>query len=93
MGIGAIPCPGILAFLFYAMSNRMLWTGICAVMSVAIGMAAALCAVGMASIFANRKIGRDGPQGAKHSKAAAALRLASSLAIMVFGLVLLADSI
>ncbi|MDR3126508.1 MAG: hypothetical protein LBT92_02655 [Rickettsiales bacterium] len=93
LGIGMIPCPGILAILFYAMSNQMLWAGICAVLCAAFGMAAALCAIGSASIFANRKIGREDPQSAGPSKAATIIRITASLAIMLFGFASLLDSI
>jgi ABC-type nickel/cobalt efflux system permease component RcnA len=56
LGVGLIPCPSILAFLFYTMSKQMLGTGIMLVFCMSAGMALALCVIGIASIFASKKL-------------------------------------
>ncbi|MDR2337190.1 MAG: hypothetical protein LBE20_00895 [Deltaproteobacteria bacterium] len=88
-GVGLVPCPSILAFLFYTMSEQMLGTGIILVFCMSAGMALALCVLGIISIFASKKLLCEYP--AAHqvpSKFSIFLRCAAAGMIIVIGVVM-----
>ncbi|MDR2098991.1 MAG: hypothetical protein LBO78_03125, partial [Rickettsiales bacterium] len=85
LGVGIIPCPGILVFLFYAMANGMLGSGIVLALVMALGIALALCALGVAGIFAHKKLVSSAK---KSSNLPVILRTSTSVAITVIGVTL-----
>ena len=56
IGIGIVPCTGSLLILLYAMANNMLGLGLLMVACVALGMAAAMMAIGLLCIWGRQQL-------------------------------------
>lgn len=57
---GIAPCAGALIVILLSIALDVLWAGVVGVISIALGMAATLAAIGMASMVAHRLIIADG---------------------------------
>jgi len=57
---GIAPCAGALVVILLSLALGVLWAGVIGVIAIALGMALALAAVGMASMVAHRMIIGDG---------------------------------
>ena len=58
ISIGLVPCTGALLFLFYTMSQEMLFTGICIVLSMGMGIAISLSLIGITCILTRKNISK-----------------------------------
>ena len=85
--IGIIPCPGILVFLFYTLSNNMLGTGIMLVLVMALGIGLTLLTIGIGSIFIRKKA-LDNISDKNVSTFAKISRIVASMIIIILGLFL-----
>lgn len=56
ISIGLVPCTGALLLLFYSMSQQMLFTGICIVLSMGLGIALSLSTIGIICIVTRQNI-------------------------------------
>jgi ABC-type nickel/cobalt efflux system permease component RcnA len=86
---GVAPCAGALILVLLALALDVLWAGIIGVLAIAAGMTAALTAIGMASMLANRLIIGDG-QSAELGRFIA---VASSLVVIATASVLLLGAV
>lgn len=86
---GAAPCAGALILVLLSLALDVLWAGIVGVIAIAVGMALALAAIGMASMLAHRLIvGED-----RSTAFGRAIAIASSLVVIATASVLLLGAV
>lgn len=90
--IGAVPCPGALLILFFAMRIDALFVGLYAVLAMSIGMAATLSSIAVLTILVGRKISENKERSGLMNKLSVVIRYVSYAAIVVFGVLLFVSS-
>lgn len=93
--VGLIPCSGAVLILVYALANGILLSGIVMTLSIAVGMAVTLSAIGILSILGRRQavaLAGRGNSG-RGQTLQAALGLLGPLFITAIGAVLLAGTL
>lgn len=86
---GIAPCAGALILVLLALALDVLWAGIIGVLAIAVGMTAALAAIGMASMLAHRLIIGDG----QSSELGRLVAVASSLVVIATAGILLLGTV
>ncbi len=86
---GVAPCAGALILVLLALALDVLWAGIVGVVAIAVGMTAALAAIGMASMLAHRLIIGDG----RSAELGQFVAVASSLVVIATACILLLGAV
>lgn len=86
---GVAPCAGALILVLLALALDVLWAGVIGVLAIAVGMTAALAAIGMASMLAHRLIIGDG----QSSELGRLVAVGSSLVVIATASILLLGAV
>ena len=84
-----VPCTGSMVILLFTLANNVLWAGILAVISVALGMWITVTTIGLLSIFLRHAlVGDDATASPHRQKLIALMRVGAALLIIATGSVL-----
>ncbi|MFN4282741.1 MAG: nickel/cobalt transporter [Alphaproteobacteria bacterium] len=87
--VGLVPCTGATLVMLYALANGIVGAGILMVVGIGLGMAAAMAAIGVATILARRAALARLPAARGDGRASGILQLAAGLAICLLGALML----
>jgi ABC-type nickel/cobalt efflux system permease component RcnA len=88
ISIGLVPCTGAMLFLFYTMSQQMLFTGICIVLSMGLGIAISLSLIGIICILTRKSVSDFSVENKNVNRFSKYLRYLGYFLILIIGLLM-----